>query len=134
MVEEKSSIKLWNPGALANWSILFSPIFGAWLMSLNWKEMGDEGKAKTTMFWAYAGIILIVITILLNSFVLEEGKNSNGLFLIYFLAWRFTNARSQLKHIKETFPDGYTKKGLIKPIGIALGIFLVYFGLIVVTT
>jgi membrane protease YdiL (CAAX protease family) len=130
MNEGNTKVSIWNPGAVANWSILFSPIFGAWLMSSNWKEIGNEAKAKSSMLWAYAGIALIVVTLLLNFFVLAEGKSSNGLFLIYFLAWRFTSARSQLKYVKEMYPNGYDKQSWMKPIGTTLGVIILYIGLI----
>lgn len=126
MNEENAKVSIWNPSGIANWSILFSPIFGGWLMSSNWKEIGDEKKAKSSMLWAYAGIALIVITLILNFFVLEEGKSSNGLFLIYFLAWRFTSARGQLKYVKENLSDGYHKKGWLKPILTAIGVLIGY--------
>ena len=130
MNEGSAKVSMWNPGAIANWSILFSPIFGGWLMSSNWKEIGDEKKAKSSMLWVYAGIALIVITLILNFFVLPEGKSANGLFLLYFVAWRFTSAKSQLIYVKNNLPDGYTKKGFIKPISIAISILFVYVALV----
>ena len=30
---------LWNPTAAGSWSILFSPIFGAYLHMLNWRAL-----------------------------------------------------------------------------------------------
>lgn len=33
-------ITLWNPNAAVNWSVLFTPIFGAWIQAKNWKALG----------------------------------------------------------------------------------------------
>ena len=32
----EASNALWNPNTAANWSFLFSPLFGAYLHALNW--------------------------------------------------------------------------------------------------
>jgi hypothetical protein len=36
---------LWNPNAAANWSLLFSPMFGAWLHMKNWAALGEPERA-----------------------------------------------------------------------------------------
>jgi len=126
MNEGNKKVSIWNPEAAAKWSILFSPIFGGWLISNNWKTLGNEKEAKASILWAYAGIALIVMTIILNFFVLSEGKSSKGLFFIYLLVWYFLSAKKQIKYIKETYSNEYDKKSWMKPIGIAIASFLVY--------
>ena len=36
---------LWNPNAAANWSLLFSPAFGAFVHMKNWQALGEPEKA-----------------------------------------------------------------------------------------
>lgn len=40
---EAAAIALWNPNAAANWSLLFTPLFGAYLHMLNWRSLGEAG-------------------------------------------------------------------------------------------
>ena len=37
---------LWNPNAASSWSLLFSPIFGAYLHMQNWQALGQPDKAE----------------------------------------------------------------------------------------
>jgi len=94
---------LWNPSAIVNWSFLFSPIFGAFLMSKNWKAMGDEKRAKTSMIWMVFGIIIPAVTM------------GAGLFP-YYLIWYFVSAKSQISYIKEHYGTNYKKQSFVKPV------------------
>ena len=37
--------EIWNPNAAANWSLLFTPAFGAYIHYLNWQKMGKTEVA-----------------------------------------------------------------------------------------
>jgi cation transporter-like permease len=52
---------LWNPGAAANWSLLFSPAFGAFLHMKNWEALGEPGKASTAKTWIVLTLIVLAV-------------------------------------------------------------------------
>ena len=84
---------LWNPNAAANWSLLFSPIFGAFLHMKNWEELGEPDKAKASRQWVIAGIVVFVVLAL---------------------------ARHQTAYVKARFGKVYPRKGWSKPLALAV--------------
>ncbi len=109
---DTASVALWNPNAAVNWSLLFSPIFGAWLHAKNWNSLGDERKAKQSMYWVYGGIVFSILALI-------PGK-SWSIGIVYLFGWYFLSAKQQIKYVKEKLDGVYEKKGLAKPIGIAI--------------
>ena len=112
--EEKfQTISLWNPNAAANWSLLFSPILGAWLHSKNWTTLGEDEKAKHSMVWVYIGPLIIIIGMLLP----ENAGRAIGAG--YLFGWYFSSAKTQARYVKDRVGSGYLKRGWIKPLGLA---------------
>lgn len=112
-----ATVSLWNPNAAASLSVPFSPIFGAWLHAKNWSALGNEGKAKQSMYWVYGGIAVVMLSIMWP--VIGIG---------YFLCWYFISARQQAKYVEEKLNNAYMKKSWAKPIGIAVAsLFVVIF-------
>ncbi len=116
-ISTDKAISLWNPNAAVNWSVLFTPIFGAWIQAKTWKALGEADKAKTSMFWVYGTIIITALMII------RETGGIGG--LITLLPWYFLSARSQSKYVKEKFGDSYAKKGWGEPISIAVGVVII---------
>lgn len=116
-------VALWNPNAAANWSLLFSPIFGAWIHAKNWSTLGDAQKAKQSMYWVYGGIGVLLLAL----FLPENIGRAVGIGFLF--GWYFSFAKCQVKHVKETLEGVYEKKGWAKPIGIAA----VCFGALIFT-
>ena len=85
---------LWNPNAAALWSLLFSPVFGAWLQMRNWQALGDSQKAQQSWYWCLASLLLIV-GLVIASILLPEThpvqKFSNRSGIILLLAWYLAN-------------------------------------------
>ena len=140
--EINSETSLWNPNVTANWSILFTPIFGGLIMSSNWKMLGKKELSEKSLIWAYIGIALIIITIGISFYLISTGDiitagivslGMNIAFLIYFLVWRFTVAKEQIAYVKDTLPDGYSKKSWSKPFLSILGLyaFLIAIGVLI---
>ena len=120
-----SKVKLWNPNAAAYWSILFTPIFGAWLHAKNWKELKEEDKAKKSMIWVYIGFVFLIVNL-----ILPYGLR-DAIWIIFLLAWYFFGARKQLKYLKDKNID-YQKKAWRKPLLIGLGGLIIYIICIIV--
>ena len=118
--------KLWNPNAAANWSLLFSPAFGAFLHMKNWQALGDTQRAQLNRNWAIASLLIIFgagfLSVLLpESKALDSSTRLIGLALL--IAWYMTSAKSQAKLVKDRFGSTYPRKGWGLPILVAFGCF-----------
>ena len=90
VAHRESAPRIWNPNAAANWSLLFSPVFGAILHMKNWDALGEPAKAAGARAWAIAALVLIVAlngvpAMLPDSEALDAA--SRGIGLILLLAW-----------------------------------------------
>lgn len=123
---------LWNPSAAANWSLLFSVVFGAVLHMKNWEALGEPAKAATSKKWAIGALIFFVVMVLFSVFSTND-KLADGLtrilgFLL-LITWYFANGRAQQRYVLAKFGKNYPRKGWLKPIGWAI---LAILGFIVV--
>ncbi|MDB4547583.1 sel1 repeat family protein [Akkermansiaceae bacterium] len=112
--------KLWNPNAAANFSLLFSPILGAWLHAKNWKELGQHDRAKKSMIWVYIGFVFQLVNLFLPD------NLGGGLALIFLFAWYFSSGKGQVKYLKENNIN-YEKKAWGKPLLLGLAGWAAYF-------
>jgi len=126
--------RLWNPSAAANWCLLFSPVFGAYLHAINWRTLGEPERAAANMRWVWGCLVLLVLT--LASLFLPESPVLDRAFqfawLITLITWYFRQAKPQIEHVKQTVGDAYTKKGWGKPLLIASGCLCAYLLVLVV--
>ena len=119
----ESAPALWNPGAAANWSLLFTPAFGAWLHMLNWRALGEPARAEASKGWLAAGLVLMVVYVLMGALMVDPARAdgaSRGIALIFLFTWYFASARAQAKHVRERFGKDYPRRGWGKPVGYAL--------------
>ena len=111
---------LWNPNAVANWSLIFSPIFGGILVSKNWKTLSENGKAKSSMYWVYANIAFWAIVPII---IAAPDKITPTFYLVptihliwaflslpILIIWYFISLRSQAKYVKNTFGKNFIRK------------------------
>jgi hypothetical protein len=125
---------LWNPGAAAGWSLLFSPAFGAYLHARNAAALGREEAAKANRRWFYVSLAYLVF-VLGTVFVPAIPE---GLFklasLALLLGWYFSLGKKQVLLVKEMGREGYVRKSWKKPLLSALacliGAFVLLFMLI----
>lgn len=121
----KTGAEIWNPGAAANLSLVFSPLFGAYLHYRNWQILGEQERAAAAKKWLYAGIGLLAVTTL----GALADKNLSGLWLVFLFAWYFAAAKAQIKYVKEWLGASYQRKSMVKPSGIALASLVAYIGI-----
>lgn len=114
-VAPQSDGSLWNPNAAANWSVIFSPVFGSYLHAKNWESLGQKDKAKNSMLWVYAGIAVIALSIF------YKPEMAMGAGFVFLLAWYFLSAKPQVQYVKEKLNNQYVKKGWRTPILYAIG-------------
>jgi hypothetical protein len=123
---------LWNPSAAANWSLLFSVVFGAVLHMKNWEALGEPEKAASSKKWAIGALVFFVAMILFSVFATNE-KLADGLTKILgfalLLTWYFSSGRAQQRYVLAKFGKNYPRRGWLKPIGWAL---LAILGFIIV--
>jgi hypothetical protein len=106
---------LWNPAAAVNWSILFTPIFGAYLHTKNWEALGEPARARSSIIWFWVNLVLIGIAVLgpLNE------KATGGVMLWMLILWYIFAARKQISYVRERFGKNYPRRSFGKPILIA---------------
>lgn len=104
--------KLWNPNAACLWSLIFTPIFGALVHSKNWRSVGEPSRARTSMLWAWATVLYILITS-----VLDAPRFSGVVFL---LAWYLSSGSSQIRFVAQNYGTEYEKKSWVLPLMIAI--------------
>jgi len=120
---------LWNPNAAANWSLLFSPAFGAFLQMRNWRALGEPQKAAASQAWFYAGLGYLTLAML--SGVSTDSKAIDGtiraLGIGLLIAWYFSSGRVQAKYVKAKFGSDYLHKPWGKVLLLAFGVMFGYF-------
>jgi len=103
--------KLWNPIAAANWCIIFTPIFGSFLIAKNWKELNQRQKSKNSMVWFYASIVTTLTLVCLIGFYAAPSVS----YLLFLVIWYYACAKKQVKFIKVN-QINYEKKSWVKPL------------------
>lgn len=115
--------ELWNPNVAANWSLLFSPAFGAFIHMKNWQALGEPEKASASKVWVILTLVVIFAVAFLPMLLpatkaLDSLPNSFGFVLLF--SWYFTSGRAQARYVHEQFGKSYPHKGWAKPLGIAV--------------
>jgi len=130
IVSGEESPPLWNPNVAANWSLLFSPAFGAYLQMRNWQALGEPEKASNSKTWVI--IVLVILLTLPLVAVLVPGMSglqrfSSSVGIVLLIAWYVTSGREQTQYVKERFGKTYPRKGWGLPLLAALGVLFGYF-------
>ena len=130
-VRRPDTLKLWNPNAAANWSLIFTPILGAWLHAKNWEALGRPKDANRSMLWVYGGILFILGV----TFAPIPDAWSRVLMVVWLASWYFGFAKPQVKHVEAIQLNGvtYEKKAWLKPLGaasVALLTLILAFGIL----
>ena len=125
---------LWNPNAAASWSLLFSPVFGAYLQMRNWQVLGEGQKAQVSWYWCTGSLAAIVALVILSVLLPESNPlqpivDRSGVIIL--LAWYLSNGKQQPAYVKERFGKDYPRKGWGAPLGVAfaaiVGFFVILF-------
>jgi len=128
--EAHSDIALWNPNAAALWSVIFTPLFGAYLHALNWRALGDKEREEASMTWVFGAGALVLLKILIEVVTppgySQGDKISHLLEYAFLLAWYVTSGRTQARFVKEKFGKSFTHKSWRKPLLMGLAGFGIY--------
>lgn len=130
---EPLRVALWNPNAAANWSLLFTPAFGAYLQMLNWRALGKSDAEAASRKWVYASIGFLVL-VLFVTFVIPDSQNFDGVTRSvgfgFLFAWYFTSGRVQANYVKEHLGKDYPRKPWTKALAGGVAFILAYLALI----
>ena len=122
---------LWNPTAAGAWSLLFSPIFGAFLHMQNWKALGRPEKATASKKWMFGSIAFFVANIFSSPFLRESGimGNAGSLgILVLLIVWYYAIGKSQQTYVAARFGKTYPRRGWVIPLVVAFGILVAATG------
>ena len=124
---------LWNPNAAASWSLLFSPIFGAFLHMRNWEALGQPEKAAKSKTWIVASIVFFVL-VTLAPFVMSESRGFDALGRIggfgLLIGWYYAIGKSQQAYVLGRFGKTYPRRGWAKPLLAAIGVLFAFFAIV----
>ena len=125
---------LWNPNAAANWSLLFSPVFGAWLHMSNWRALGEAAKAEASRRWLIAAMAVLGAQLFVGRFRPSMIGWANLVALLWLLAWYFASARGQARLVKERWGRDYPRRPWSRPLLTAVLAFAAWFAIAMVVT
>lgn len=126
---------IWNPNAAANWSLLFTPAFGAYLQMLNWRTLGEPQRAAGSKRWFIIGLGMLVLYIVIALLVPDaqvSDRHIRSIGLLYLLAWYFVSGRAQAKYVKQKFGTTYARKPWGKALLYAVGAIVAYLAIVFV--
>ena len=115
---------LWNPNAAANWCLLLSTAFGAYLHMKNWQALGEADLALASRRWLIVSVAVLTAAILGSAFFPRVSLAVNAAGFILLISWYFASARAQARYVRERFGDTYPRKGWLLPI--FLGFVILY--------
>ena len=104
---------LWNPNAAAGWSLLFSPVFGAYVHMHNWQVLGQPEQAARALRWLQAGVAILalqIITAALNTRLNAEALLLHPAGVLFMLLWYVGAARQQSQLIKARYGRAYPRR------------------------
>lgn len=122
-VNGEVSPALWNPGAAAGWSLLFSPVFGALVHMKNWEALGKPEEAARSKNWAIGSGVVLVVAIL-SGIVMPESKALDmlGRFggFALLIAWYAANGKDQIAFVAYGYGKDYERRAWGMPLLYAL--------------
>ena len=127
--EEYYVPKLWNPTAAVIWAILFSPVFGAWLHAINWRELGEEKLAKQNMYFVW-GVVALDLAIFFVLMFTDIQLPRFRLAAAIWAAWFAVLGKKQIDFVRNEVNNDYDKKKWGKPIGLAILAVFAYSAMI----
>jgi len=132
LVNGENAPALWNPNAAASWSLIFSPIFGAYLHMRNWEALGQPEKAAKSKNWLIGTIVCALLFVIVPLF-LPESKGVDALGRAFgfapLIAWYYAIGKSQQVFVLGKFGKTYPRRGWSKPFLAAVGIVIALFAI-----
>jgi len=124
---------LWNPNAAANWSLLFTPAFGAYLHASNWRTLGKPERVSASMRWFWITVVYLTIFVPSTLFLpasraIDTVVRWVGMGLLF--GWYFTQGKKQSGYIRDSLDNTYIRKGWVRPVLIGIALMVAYYAAI----
>ncbi|CUI04132.1 hypothetical protein [Massilia antarctica] len=116
---------LWNPDAAACWSLLFTPLFGAYLLIRNWEALGEPKRAVRACWW-FALSLMFVILNFYYSLLCAEASPLRMSNVIFLLVWYIAEASPQERFIRERLGTDYARHSWAVALPCALVLLMAY--------
>ncbi|MDM5178213.1 hypothetical protein F2P44_18600 [Massilia sp. CCM 8695] len=116
---------LWNPDAAAFWSLLFTPLFGAFLLIRNWETLGESGRAVRACWWFALSLVMVILNFYYSLLCGDASpwRMSNVIFL---LVWYIAEASPQERFIRERLGTDYARQSWAIALPCALVLCMTY--------
>ena len=98
--DQSGTPRLYNPSAAANWSILLTPVFGGWCVYTNYKELGEQSRAQTSLIVTIVIAAATVFGPLLSLFTALPDAIGRAIPLVTLILWYLIEAKGQINFIK----------------------------------
>ena len=126
---------LWNPAAAARWSLVFTPIIGAFLLARIWTAIEDHTRARSQNNKTNGNVIYLIM-VMGASAVLPQSRAMDSTLRFtsigMLLVWYFMGGNAQVAFVKEHYGERYLRHGWAKPLLIAAGSFILMVAVMVV--
>ncbi|MES2316627.1 MAG: hypothetical protein V4631_03960 [Pseudomonadota bacterium] len=129
-VQAEASPPIWNPGAATAWSLLFTPIFGAWVHMKNWEALGKPKEAATAQRWLIGNVLFLVVLIGLTMWMPQSSAvGFLGRFggFIVLMVWYAMSGKDQIEFVTYGYGKQYVRRGWGKPIAYGILAYIVLF-------
>jgi hypothetical protein len=124
LVSGENAPALWNPNAAASWSLLFTPIFGAYLHMRNWQALGQPEKAARSKNWIIGSLVCILLLVIVP-LLLPDSKGVDAIGracgFALLITWYYAMGKSQQAFVLGKFGKTYPRRGWSKPLLAAVG-------------
>ena len=109
---------LWNPNAAANWCLLFSPMFGAWIQMKNWTALGQTQRAASSRTWLIISTIVVAGSVLLDLLLPRSTLSAltTPIAFLTLIVWYFASGRPHAKWVDQRFGADYPRRGWMQPL------------------
>jgi hypothetical protein len=104
---------IWNPSAAARWSLVFTPVFGAFIHMHNWHLLGQPQEAARARRWFHASLAVLLLqlfTSALNARLGSEPMLLHPVGLLFLVVWYFGAARQQARLVKARYGASYRRR------------------------
>jgi hypothetical protein len=116
---------LWNPDAAACWSLLFTPLFGTYLVIRNWEALDQPKRALQACWWFAASLV----TLILNFYACllrQDAIPLQSAYLVLLLVWYIGVASPQERYVRERCGTDYARRSWAIALPCALLLLLAY--------
>jgi hypothetical protein len=123
--QRASAPTLWNPNAAALWSLVFTPVFGAWLHMLNWQALGEPDEARRARRWVI-GCLAWGLFNFFSGLIIPPGEAIDALMWLItlgvLLAWYYGHGKSQQRLLLGRYGGEYPRRAWTVPVLIGVGV------------